>query len=43
MTYENARTYFNLKTYILESFFESLSKGITTGAIVSLFLKTKKV
>jgi len=42
-TYENARTYFNLKTYMLQSSFESLSKGITTGAIVSLFLKTKKV
>jgi len=43
MTLENAKTFFNLKTYMLESSFESLSKGITTGAVVSLFLRTKKV
>jgi Protein of unknown function (DUF4199) len=42
MTLENAKTYFNLKTYMIESSFSGLSKGILTGAIVSLFIRTKK-
>jgi hypothetical protein len=43
MTLENAKTFFNLKTYVIESIFSGLSKGIVTAAIVSLFLRTKKV
>jgi hypothetical protein len=42
MTLENARIYFNLKTYIIEGTFTGLSKGIITGAIISLFLRNKK-
>lgn len=42
MTLENAKVYFNLKTYMIESSFTGLSKGIITGAIVSVFLSNKK-
>lgn len=42
MTLENARLYFNLKTYIIEGTFTGLSKGIITGAIVALIIKNKK-
>lgn len=42
MTLENAEVYFNLKTYIIEGTFTGLSKGIITGAIVSLFTRNKK-
>jgi hypothetical protein len=42
MTLENAKVYFNLKTYLIESTFTALSKGLITGAIVSLFLRNKK-
>lgn len=42
MTLENARLYFNLKTYIIEGTFTGLSKGIITGAIVSLIIRNKK-
>ena len=42
MTLENAKIYFNLKTYMIESSFTGLSKGFITGAIVSVFLRNKK-
>lgn len=42
MTQENAEAYFNLKSYIIQSFFFSLVVGIVTSAIVALFLRTKK-
>ncbi len=42
MTLENANVYFNLKTYLIESTFTSLSKGMITGALVSLFIRNKK-
>jgi hypothetical protein len=42
LTIENAKVYFNLKTYMIESTFIGLSKGIITGAIVSVFIKNKK-
>lgn len=42
MTLETAKTFFNLKTYIIESSFGALSKGMVTAAIFSLLLKTKK-
>ena len=42
MTLENAKLYFNLKTYIIEGTFTGLSKGIITGAIVSLLIRNKK-
>lgn len=38
-----AENYFNLKSYILQSIFGALSMGIITSAVVSLFLKTKKI
>lgn len=42
LTLENAKVYFNLKTYMIESTFIGLSKGIITGAIVSIFIRNKK-
>ena len=42
ITVKDAQSYFNLKSYIIQSIFNSLSLGIPTGAIVSLFLRTKK-
>ncbi len=42
MTLENAKIYFNLKTYMIESTFTSLSKGFITGAVISLILGNKK-
>ena len=42
MTLENAKVYFNLKTYMIESTFTGLSKGIITGVIVSMFIRNKK-
>ena len=42
ITIKDAQSYFNLKSYIIQSIFNSLSLGIPTGAIVSLFLRTKK-
>jgi hypothetical protein len=42
ITLKDAQSYFNLKSYIIQSIFSGLSLGITTGAIVSLFLRTKK-
>jgi len=39
---KTAREFFNLKSYIIQGIFSTLSCGITTGAIVSLFLKNKK-
>ncbi len=42
ITIKDAQSYFNLKSYIIQSIFNSLSLGITTGAIVSLFLRAKK-
>ena len=37
-----ASAYFNLKSYLLQGFFGSLSMGVVTSAIVALFLKSKK-
>jgi hypothetical protein len=42
MTLENAKIYFNMKTYLIESTFTALSKGFITGALVSLILRNKK-
>lgn len=42
MTLENAKIYFNLKTYIIEGTFTGLSKGIISGALVSLIIRNKK-
>ncbi|MGV3697886.1 DUF4199 domain-containing protein [Flavobacterium sp.] len=42
MTVENARLLFNLKTYMIETTFTALSKGLITGAIVSLLLRNKR-
>jgi hypothetical protein len=42
LSIENAKVYFNLKTYMIESTFIGLSKGIITGAIVSVFIRNKK-
>lgn len=42
MTLENAKAYFNLKTYMLDSTLTGLSKGIITGAIVSALIRNKK-
>lgn len=42
MTLKTAQEFFNLKSYMLQSIFSALSYGVTTGAIVSLFLRNKK-
>ncbi|WP_162128458.1 DUF4199 domain-containing protein [Flavobacterium phycosphaerae] len=42
MTAEVAQQYFNLQTYMLQNSFSNLSMGIITGALVSLFIRTKK-
>jgi hypothetical protein len=42
MTVEVAKQYFNLQTYMLQTSFSNLSMGIITGALVSLFIRTKK-
>lgn len=41
MTRENAEAYFNLKSYILQSFFMALVMGVVTSAIVAWFVKKK--
>ncbi|QCX02031.1 DUF4199 domain-containing protein [Aggregatimonas sangjinii] len=41
MTLENARGYFNLKSYILQSAFGALTMGIVTSAVVAFFVKSK--
>jgi len=38
----DAQQYFNLKTYMMQTTFSNLSTGIITGALVSLFIRTKK-
>jgi hypothetical protein len=44
MTIETANTYFNIKSYMLQSAFGGLAGGIITSAILAFFLKrdTKK-
>ncbi|MEO2129184.1 MAG: DUF4199 domain-containing protein [Christiangramia sp.] len=42
MTRKNAEAYFNLKSYIIQSFFFSLVVGIVTSAIIALFLRSRK-
>lgn len=42
MTLKVAQDYFNLKTFIIQGCFTSLSYGTVTGATISLFLKNKK-
>lgn len=42
MTLANAKVYFNLKTYMIESTLTALSKGMITGALVTLMLRNKK-
>ncbi len=42
ITLKDAQSYFNLKSYMIQGVFSGLSMGIITGAIVSLFLRTKK-
>ena len=42
MTAKVAKQYFNLETYMLQNSFSNLSTGIITGALVSLFIRTKK-
>lgn len=41
MTLENARGYFNLRSYILQSAFGALTMGIVTSAVVAFFIKSK--
>ena len=41
-TLEEATAYFNLNSYLLQSIIGSLIMGILTGAIVSLFVKSKQ-
>ncbi len=42
ITLKDAQSYFNLKSYMIQSVFIGLSNGIITGAIVSLLLRNKK-
>ncbi len=42
MTREAAEGYFNLTSYIIQSFFFALVVGVVTSAIVAYFVKTKK-
>jgi len=42
MTREAAEEYFNLTSYIIQSFFFALVVGVVTSAIVAYFVKTKK-
>ncbi len=39
---EDAQAYFNLKSFMIQSVFSALSMGTISGAIASLFLKSKK-
>ncbi|MBC7440123.1 MAG: DUF4199 domain-containing protein [Flavobacterium sp.] len=41
MSLKTAQDIFNLKSYILQTTFSGLSYGIITGAIISLFVRTK--
>ena len=40
-TQVQATAYFNLKSYLLQGFFGSLSMGVVTSAIIVFFLKSK--
>ncbi|OGU58522.1 MAG: hypothetical protein A2X64_01365 [Ignavibacteria bacterium GWF2_33_9] len=42
MTFDEAVSYFNFKSYVIQSIFGALIMGIITSAVVSLFVKTKK-
>ncbi|MFN3753788.1 DUF4199 domain-containing protein [Flavobacterium sp.] len=42
VTLKDAQSYFNLKSYMIQGVFSGLSMGIITGAIASLFLRSKK-
>ncbi|WP_300437074.1 DUF4199 domain-containing protein [Christiangramia sp.] len=42
MTRSAAEEYFNLTSYIIQSFFFALVVGVVTSAIVAFFVKTKK-
>lgn len=42
MTMEAAKSYFNLKSFIIDSIFTELSMGTIAGALVSLILRNKK-
>ena len=41
MTREAAEEYFNLTSYILQSFFFALVVGVVTSAVVALFVRKK--
>lgn len=41
-TPEQADTFFNLKSYIIQGIFGALSMGVITAALMALLLKTKK-
>lgn len=41
MSVENAKSFFNLKSYIFQATFGGLSLGIVTSAIIAYFIKTK--
>lgn len=41
MTPENAKAYFNLKSYMLQSAFGALAMGVVTSAVVAFFVKSK--
>ena len=41
MDRENAEAYFNLKSYMLQSFFMALVMGVVTSAVVAWFVKKK--
>jgi hypothetical protein len=39
MGQEAAESYFNFKSYVLQSFFGALTMGIVTSAVVAFFVK----
>ncbi len=41
MTQENAETFFNFKSYVIQAAFGALGMGIVTSAIVALFVRKK--
>lgn len=41
MSVEDAKAFFNLKSYMFQAVFGALSMGIVTSAIVAYFMKTK--
>ncbi len=42
MSQSVAESYFNIKSYIIQGFFSTLSMGTITGAIIAILIQTKK-